>query len=415
MRIFNRRLSTLVLGVLFSAQAFAVESTGQMQSANPQLMAFVNSAVDRNPRVVAARALLDASRAREVAAAKPLFNPEIGFDADNGETNDRSVNLSQTIDWVNKREARTDVASSVSEVARENYLTIQRLVAGELLSGLSAYQTTREREALTSQRVSIMKDFASLSKRRFEQGDLNQVELSVASLAYMEARISHADLQVEMADAIRQVENIEPGISPERWPRLDTLQSLPRSDNRTLAAQLPLVRSARNLASTALAVIELQKRNRKPDPTIRLTGGKEEKDTLIGLGIVIPLYLRNNFKAEVDAATEDYRAAQKNADDVLQRAFSQLENTTRRYNLYYAAWNDWQATGLVDLNNQAQQLQNLWEAGEISTTDFLLQIQQTLDTRDSALILYRNVWQAWLEWLVSSGRIADWLEMEKLG
>jgi len=404
--------SLILLGALVSTDAFAEQSIPYLDSANPGLMAFVNSAVNESPQVIAAQASIESARSREVAAGKPLFNPEIGFDADNGEVQERVFNLSQTIDWSNQREARSLIAASDTGAAIAGYQLVQQQVASELLIGLSAYQTSKAREALTRQRVSIMNDFSSLSKKRFEQGDLNRVELSIASLAYVEARIRHADLQVEMADAIALVENIAPGVSPDNWPALNSLQPLPGYNNVQLTTNLPGVVSAQNFAAAALATIELRKREKKPGPSLSLRGGTEGDDSLIGFGVTIPLYLRNNYQAEVDVAAHDYRAAQQFYDDTYRRSLSKLANSSLRYTLYYEAWQDWQSTGLLDLNNQAEQLQQLYEAGELSTTEFLLQIQQTLDTRESALILHQNTWAAWLDWLASSGKIADWLKLE---
>jgi len=54
-------------------------------------------------------------------------------------------------------------------------------------------------------------------------------------------------------------------------------------------------------------------------------------------------------------------------------------------------------------------LQRLWEAGELSTTDYLVQLRQTLDTKESALELRRSMWQAWFEWMSASGQIETWL------
>ncbi|MBT8098027.1 MAG: hypothetical protein HKN35_13240, partial [Woeseia sp.] len=45
--------------------------------ADPVLTQFVQSVVEANPRVQAARAALDASDAFRDAAARPLYNPEL--------------------------------------------------------------------------------------------------------------------------------------------------------------------------------------------------------------------------------------------------------------------------------------------------------------------------------------------------
>jgi cobalt-zinc-cadmium efflux system outer membrane protein len=58
------------------------------------------------------------------------------------------------------------------------------------------------------------------------------------------------------------------------------------------------------------------------------------------------------------------------------------------------------------------QLRRLWEAGEISTTDYLVQLRQTLDVQESALDLRQILWRAWFEWLAASGRVDQGLGME---
>jgi cobalt-zinc-cadmium efflux system outer membrane protein len=80
--------------------------------------------------------------------------------------------------------------------------------------------------------------------------------------------------------------------------------------------------------------------------------------------------------------------------------------------LYYSAWKEWEGTGLEDVDTQTAQLQDLWEAGELSTSEFLLQVQQTLDTRATAVSLKQDVFEAWLAWLSASGLIDQWLQLE---
>ena len=47
----------------------------------------------------------------------------------------------------------------------------------------------------------------------------------------------------------------------------------------------------------------------------------------------------------------------------------------------------------------------LWQVGELNATEYLLQIQQRLDTRASGLRLQAQTWSSWTNWLVVSG---DW-------
>ena len=143
--------------------------------------------------------------------------------------------------------------------------------------------------------------------------------------------------------------------------------------------------------------------------SVGLAGGEEDDKSLVALEISIPLYVRNRFDSEVEAAIALRSEAQQVADDVLRRAYTRLLSATERYELAWASWEDWKDTGQVSVDRRTGQLKQLWESGEISTTDYLVQLQQTLDVQESALDLREALWRAWFEWLVASGQIDSWL------
>ncbi len=66
-------------------------------------------------------------------------------------------------------------------------------------------------------------------------------------------------------------------------------------------------------------------------------------------------------------------------------------------------------TGRHSLDRHGALLERRWEAGELSTTDYLVQLRQSLDTRESALDLQLTLWLAWFEWLAASGQVDNWL------
>ena len=75
----------------------------------------------------------------------------------------------------------------------------------------------------------------------------------------------------------------------------------------------------------------------------------------------------------------------------------------------HAAWQEWQALGQENLRQKTDELRRLWGAGELSTTEFLIQMGQTIDIRDSALELRLALWQSWFEWQATSGQLDQWL------
>jgi cobalt-zinc-cadmium efflux system outer membrane protein len=380
--------------------------------ADPALVQFVQTVVEANPRVQAARAALDASSAFRDAASRPLYNPELSLETESSDIDTRTLGISQTLDWGGKRKARTAVAESDRLVVEAEYLAARWAVAVELLDGLAWHQTGAERDALAQTRQQLMDEFAALAQRRFDAGDLSQVELDLARLASTDARIQKATAGAGLAEARQAVRNLTPRSPVAGWPSLPgALPALPKSaeDLQSLVLALPEVLAARRQVESADAVVELRRRERRPDPTLSLAGGDEGGETLIGLNVTIPLFVRNRFSHEVTAAIAERSQAQQLADDVIQRAYSRLVSAAERYDLSRGAWGDWVSTGQSSLTRQTEQLQILWQAGELSTTDYLVQLTATLGVRESALDLRESLWRAWFEWLWASGKVDAWL------
>lgn len=398
------------------ANAQQVRSDVDRDSIHPEsqseLTAFLRAVVDANPQVNAARAALDASVALEGAAGRPLYNPELELEVEDADSETRTIGISQTIDWGGKRRARTAVAESETRSIEADFLTVRWQVASELLSALASYQTESDRSALASARAGTMRDFAELAEQRFEAGDISQIELDLAVLAFTDARIKQATASANVAEAKQSVSSLAIGSPPAEWPAVQTelaALSVAPSEASDLVLSLPHVRAAQLRVAAAAAHVELRQRERRLDPTLTLRGGTEDDETLVGLNITVPLPIRNRYTYEVTAASAERRQAQQEASNISRQAYARFLGAQERYQLSRTAWDDWQRTGGVSLQRQTDLLWRLWEAGELSTTEFLVQLQQTLDTRESALELRAALWRAWFEWMTASGQIESWL------
>ena len=402
----------LWLGLCTPFNAGATGLGGQAVSpADPALRQFVQSIVNANPRVKSARAALEARRSDRDAASRPLYNPEIGGNLEKAHETRYTVGIQYTVDWGGKGRARTALAESERRVAEADLTGIRRDVTVELLNGLAAYQASAERDGLASSRRALMHEFTTLAVRRFETGDLNQAELDLARLVSVEARIRSATAAAALAEARQAIRALAPDVPVSLWPTLPaSLPDLPDGvDVQSLIEALPEVVAARRRADAAGALVELRRREQRPDPTLNIAGGKEAGDALTVAEFSIPLPLLNRFSNEVSAAAADHRAALQTGEDVSRRARARLTGAMERYQLTRAAWEDWKKTGQASLTRQQEQLQILWKSGDISTTDYLVQAGQSLDVRESALDLRESVCRAWFEWLSASGQIDVWM------
>jgi len=426
MRIQNF-VATLLIGGLSLSMPSLFASTGSSAISNnsawlrptdnSELIQFVRSAVAANPRVLAASSAVAAGSAFKAAAARPLYNPELEIGGENTDIQTRTLGISQTIDWGDKRAARTAVAAADYLAVQADYQRVRQNVTIELLSALAAHQTGVEKDALAAERIALMQQFAELAKQRFDAGDLSQVEYNLATLVFADANMLRATTAAALAGARQQVNNLIAMDGGALWPRLDTaLPALPSEDNpAALLAALPALQAAQRRVDSARAMVTLKKREQGLDPTLSLIGGDEDGESLVGLSLSIPLPVRNRFSHEVAAAAAQYRQAQQSADDLRQRAHSRLINASQRYQISLSAWQLWQQIGPANLRQQGDQLRRLWEASELSTTEYLVQISQTIDSRDNALTLRLTLWQAWFERLVAAAQVDQWLGSDRTG
>ena len=407
-------LATLIITSPAQAQlgGTEAESESAQHEGQAELSAFIRAVVEANPQVNAARAALDASVALEGAAGRPLYNPELEFEAEDADSEVRALGISQTLDWGGKRKARTAVAESERRSVESDYLAIRWQVTADLLSALASYQTESDRNALAAARAGTMRDFADLAEQRFDAGDISQIELNLAVLAFTDARIQQATASANVAEAKQAVSSFAVGSPPSEWPAIQTelpALTIASAQASELVMSLPHVRASQLRVAAAAARVELRQRERRLDPTLTLRGGTEDDETLVGVNVTIPLPVRNRYTYEVTAASAERRKAQQEASDISRHAYARFQGAQERYQLSRKAWQDWQRTGGVSLQRQSDLLWRLWEAGELSTTEFLVQLRQTLDTRESALELRETLWRAWLEWLIASGQIESWL------
>ena len=125
----------------------------------------------------------------------------------------------------------------------------------------------------------------------------------------------------------------------------------------------------------------------------------------------MPLNFRNRYTYEVAAARAQRAAAERELANVTIRARARLEAATRRYELTHQAWVEWGDVGEMNLSRQTELLERLWRAGELGLTEYLVQLNLTVDAQASALRLRRDLWQAWFEWLAAAGELGTWLDL----
>ena len=407
--MFKQCLFSVVAGACLLSVAVAEPPA----IADPALTGWINAVISQNPEMQAAQAAADAAGGRLRAADQPLFNPELKLEYENSDTTTTAGGLNQAIDWADKRGARTAVADFKQAAASAELRSIRQTLATALLLALADWHAAVAIKQLSEEQTLLMTRFARIAERRRKAGDLGQVELDLAHLVVAEAAFEQADADQNLILAHRDV-SVLSGNDGAGWPALST--PLPVIDPQqlnidSLLNDLPSMHVALAQMSAARASVTLRVREKKPDPTLGFRIGKEDSDTLTGLTFSVPLFVRNTYSAEVDVANAGLIQAERTAANVRRQARADLVATAQIYQRSRLVWNAWLASGAPRLNQRSELLDRLWQAGELNTTDYLVQLKQALNTEISAIKQHARMWQAWSAWLAASGTADQWLNL----
>ena len=391
--------------------------TKKIQSASSELRQFIQPIFSTHPQLIAAEAELEAVKSQYSAATQAIYNPELELDTEKIAVRTSTIGLSQTIDWGDQQGANTQIARQQLIVAEAGFQQRRQQLIRELLMALIDYQDKTRLAELSEQRLKIMQDFYALAKRKHAAGDLNQVELDLAQLAYSESVLNNATIMAEQVNAEQTYYALygqQSVTTKDSFPDLSYIfptVSLP-ADMNSFLLTLPQMRALRANVEARKNTISLREGQSSADPTIALRGGKEDKESLVGLTISIPLNIRNNFRAEIEVARKEYLQAEKLAQQTYRNLQGSIRSQTRHYQLTQHAWQLWKSTGQVSMNRQLKLLKRLWRTGDLSATDYLVQVKQNLDTQSAGIELHSTLWASWLAWLDVTAQIESWVQLK---
>jgi cobalt-zinc-cadmium efflux system outer membrane protein len=369
---------------------------------------------NKSPEVQAAAAELEAARARANAAAQPLYNPSVSLDAENADVNRRTIGISLPLDLSGKRGARAAQGDANLRASEADYELRRIEIASRWLKAWSETALAARQSELGRNRLKLMQRFDDLAQQRLKVGDISSPERDLAALALGEAQAQQATLIAREAAARAALQAIT-GDAPDRLPPLP--DALPPASTGVIPmpiGELPQMRAANARQAGARAGVRVAQKARIPDPVLSLTGGEVRvgriRDQVIGLSISVPLPVRNSGRAEVAAATADADAATANTQAQRLRLHSALQETRTRYTALRNAEIAFRSSRAAAFEDRTTLLEKLWRAGEISTSDYLVQLKESLNTALSGLDLESQTWQAWFDYLTAAGRLNGWLD-----
>lgn len=406
---FLHLVAAVLSALLVFSNAFATEPVS--------VSTWLNQLVTQHPALLAAEAAVAKADAERRAADQPLFNPELEFEYESAGVDTKTAGLSQTLDWGDKQSAHLRIAD-VSWQLSNSKLALQRhQVAADALFALTDYHANLNNQNVANKRLNVMGGVLSIAQQRSKAGDLTDIDLALAQLAYSEASFAQAKAQAGLIESEQLLLTLLGDQSGLAF--IPTLQGTPKNaeepvkNKAELVDALPQMQLARLHMEIAHAKVKLRQREQRPNPNIAIRTGKEGKDSLTSIRFSMPIFVRNNFGAEVDAANEQLIQQERHAIHIRRLLLVKLTSSARTFNVNRQAWVEWQATGKQNLLLHEKLLTRLWQAGELSTAEYLIQLKQVLNTEASAIEHRRQLWQSWTQWLMASGNISSWITINK--
>ncbi len=384
---------------------------------DPALPVFIQQVWTESPIVQGARAAMDAAQARTDGAGRPLHNPSLELDVERTDINTSSIGLSQTLDWSNKRGAQLTIAKQRQQGAQAAVWEARRSTAQEALNALVDFFTAHESWELAQHRSLLMQTLVNTARQRQAAGDVNALDVILAQVTYNESLMLQATAENTLTTAESALQAVsglaQTASQPEsypQWPSLpDDVPAAPTQIDPSTFEALPKLIMLRSRVAAAKARISLAKKQGRSDPTLGIRAGKENTETLYGLSLEIPLFVRNNFSAETRVAAHQAVVEEQAYRNAYRRAKAHLTATFTRYKNTYRAWRAWLTDGQRAQREQMNLLNQLWHAGELSVTDYLIQAKQNIDTQETATQLLGETRRAHFAWLAASNQVENWL------
>ena len=371
--------------------------------------AWLAAQVQQHPEVLAAREQWLGFSASADAMEQPLYNPELSTDLErNGEQDNYRVGIQQTIDWWDRRGARRQQAGFMRTAAEARYRQQLLDKTAEALAALVDWRSASRAATIVAGQEKQLDTLLELVEKRQRAGDLGSIDAELTFLSLSQQLAQVAEVEAALQKAESRVRELLPQWTPERggipddfWPsQLDSI-----ADQELL--RHPAVASAQARWRSLKEEAEATRRAARAEPTVGFNAGHDGGKSVAGLTLSIPLNIRNNFSAETRAAERTALEAEARFQAIYRKQrfdWQAAHATWQRYERQYRRWQEL-VQGRVE--NSAELLERQWRSGDLSTTDYLLALNQRAESLLAGIELEKQSRLALTEALRQSGRLSE--------
>ena len=368
----------------------------------------------QHPSIVAVKEKMNAAESIFRGSDKPVYNPEISTDVEReGDSNNYRIGITQTFDWQDKVSIREKYTGLEFQAAKSVFhLAVQNQTA-ETLRALVSWQAASQQAVLAREQEAQLDIMLGWVDERQKSGDVGGIdaELTVLGLAQRLNTAASAEAALKNIKAI--VDEVLPGsainqqLIPEVfWSRVSGMSShVNNTDEQRWLEAHPAVMIAKSDWEKSKSMAQKVKQDINPDPTVGINAGRTGDDNVFGLSLSLPLNIRNNYSAELNAARQatlsaeaEYYAVRRQQQRLIASSLSVLQVYQSRIHRLRQLMSGRGERREKLINQQ-------WRSGDLSTAEYLLVMQQVSESLSSGFELEKQFKLAHIDWLLQTGQL----------
>jgi len=400
--------SVMVVSPLYAADGSSVDAH---MSNKVQWAQWVLTQVEKQPGQQALIERRIASDFDRQANSQPLYNPTLDLDYSDKVDEEYGIAVSQTIDWSGKQGASSVLASASFARDNEEIAQAKQAALADALNALIEFDAAQTLMSVAQQQDEILTDLGHVIAKRQQAGDLGQLDVELGYLSLSESLQNIGDVESAYYQAQAALKDALAVEAPAVSLPSNTLwqQSIPTGALAIGVEKNADVALARQLMMQSQAQAELARLNKKVDPTLGFGVGKDGDDDVLGFRLSIPLNFRNTYSAEHEAAQRRVLERELLWRDTARRTKNALVQKRDTYMQYTKRWQRWESLTNKRINRSEILLRKQWQAGDISTSDYLFALQQRADAITAGISLQTAMKKSWVSWLLATGQVDRWL------
>ena len=345
MRLYRRRTAATLWPLLFTLLYCLTVCTDEGYAANLTLEQALEMADERNPRLRAGAAQIDASRAG-ITTARAYPNPSVSAQAGHqryrvpGNVSGlvQSYTISQPLELGQLRPTRIELAQRETEVS-------ERSLASTRLSVLAAvrrafFQALRSQGEINilSENLRTVEEFRKRIEVRVQTGEAGRLELYRADAELATARTAVTSARLRYVSSLAQLRGAigSPlGTDVQLSGGLDPPATLPTLEElrKDVLARHPDLAVANTAIRRAEARLDYETAQRRPQPSLVAEVDRPPDTPTYRVGIEIPLPFWNRREGPIAEAAAQVRAADALAESRRIELLALAEGAYGRYEL----------------------------------------------------------------------------------